>query len=110
MKPTVFLCSLLVGASPAHAQSDWPDWRGPNGDGSLEKGSLTMEFSINQGVAWKTPLTGRGCSTPVVSKGLIFITAPVEGKDTLFAYDLEGKEKWRQSYGKETPGRGQRVG
>lgn len=69
-----------------------------------------MEFSINQGVAWKTPLTGRGCSTPVVSKGLIFITAPVEGKDTLFAYDLEGKEKWRQSYGKETPGRGQRVG
>lgn len=63
-----------------------------------------------KGVAWKTPLPGRGCSTPVVAKGHLYLTSPIEGKDALVAYDLSGKEKWRQVYGEETPGRGQRVG
>lgn len=93
-----------------HAESQWTDWRGPNGNGSLKEGALPMAFSSDEGVVWKTPLPGRGCSTPIVSKGLIFLTAPIDGVDTLFAFDKDGKEKWHQSYGKEKPGRGQRVG
>ncbi len=70
-----------------------------------------MEFDAEgKGVAWKAALPGRGCSTPIVSRGLLFLTAPIEGKDSILAFDLEGKEKWRQSFDKETPGRGQKVG
>ena len=70
-----------------------------------------MEFSSEgKGVAWKVELPGRGCSTPVVSGGLIFLTAPLDDADTLWAYDMAGKKKWSQSYGKQTPGRGQQVG
>ena len=62
-------------------------------------------------MAWKTPLTGRGCSTPVVVKGQLLLTAPVDGKDSLFSYDLKtGAEKWRLVFGTETPGRGKRLG
>ena len=70
-----------------------------------------MEFSEDgKGVVWKAELPGRGCSTPIVKNGLLFLTAPVDGKDSLMAFDLNGKEKWKVSYGKETPGRGKRVG
>ena len=101
---------LLFGAASVQADDEWPEWRGPHGNGSLPEGRLVSSFSQEDGVAWKTPLSGRGCSTPIVSKGSIFLTAPLDGKDTLFSYDLHGKERWHQTYEEETPGRGQRVG
>lgn len=70
-----------------------------------------MEFDAEgKGVVWKAKLPGRGCSTPIVSKRTLFLTSPIEGKDSILAYDLDGNPKWRQSYGDETPGRGQKVG
>ena len=111
MKNRFLLCSLALTCANLQGQSDWTEWRGPNGNGSVEKGSLPMEFSAEgKNVAWKVELPGRGCSTPIVSKGLIFLTAPVDDRDTLLAFDMEGKKKWHQSYGEQTPGRGQRVG
>jgi len=59
---------------------------------------------------WKTELSGKGCSTPVVAGDRIFITGPAEGNDALLAYDFSGKEQWRLVFGKEIPGRGKRVG
>lgn len=111
MKLKKMTCALVLGLLSLPVNAEWSDWRGPNGNGSLEKGSLPMEFAAEGAqVAWKIALPGRACSTPVVAKGLLFLTSPVEGKDALIAYDLEGKEKWRQVYEKGTPGRGQRVG
>lgn len=98
----------LIGL-PLNAQ--WPDWRGPNGNGAVAEGKMPMEFAADgKSVVWKTELPGRACSTPVVSKGMLYLTSPIDGKDSLIAYDLTGKEKWRQAYGDQTPGRGQRVG
>ena len=110
MMKRFLLCSLVLTCANLQGQSEWAEWRGPNGNGSLEKGNLPMEFSADgKNVAWKVALPGRGCSTPIVSKGLIFLTAPVDNEDTLFAFDMEGEKKWSQSYGKQTLGRGQRV-
>ncbi|MFT6181234.1 MAG: outer membrane protein assembly factor BamB [Paracoccaceae bacterium] len=112
MKSTTAVCSLLLGVLglPLHAQ--WPDWRGPNGNGSVKEGTLPMEFDAEgKGVFWRRKLPGRGCSTPIVSNGtLYFLTSPIEGQDSILAYDLDGKSKWIQSYGEQTPGRGQKVG
>lgn len=111
MKLHTLISFFIMGALSLVATADWPEWRGPNGNGSLAKGSMPMEFDVSgEGVVWKTPLPGRGCSTPVVKNGLLILTVPVDGKDALIAYDLKGKEKWRQTYGEMTPGRGQRVG
>lgn len=90
---------------------DWMEWRGPNGNGSVVEGKMPMEFGKDgKNVAWKAELPGRGCSTPAVAGGQIFLSVPVDGKDALFAFGMDGKEKWRQVFGDETPGRGQRVG
>ena len=111
MKSKTAVCSLVLGLLGLPLNAQWQEWRGPNGNGSVPEGSLPMEFDAEgKGAAWKTPLPSRACSTPVVAKGHLFITSPIDGKDSLVAYDLNGKEKWRQSYGEQTPGRGQRVG
>jgi outer membrane protein assembly factor BamB len=108
------LKSLLVlwaGMSFQIAGAQWPEWRGPNGNGTVEAGELPMKLDLAGGnLLWKTALPGRACSTPVVASGGLYVTSPVDGKDALLAFDLKGKERWRQVYGEITPGRGQRVG
>jgi outer membrane protein assembly factor BamB len=55
---------------------DWPQWRGPHGNGvSTEKG-LPSRWS-KDGVAWKAPLGGLGVSSPVVWGERIFVTSQV---------------------------------
>ena len=108
MKTSVLAGTLLAGSLAFGAE--WDQWRGPNGNGYLEKGSIPLEFAQDKAVAWKMELPGRGCSTPIVAGGKLFLTGPIEAKDSVVAYDLKGKELWRQSYGEQTPGRGQKVG
>lgn len=73
-------CLLLAAAialsfaGPTRADSNWPGWRGPRGDGhSTEKGFPTEWNSTS--VTWKTPLKGEGQSSPVVWGDRIFLTA-----------------------------------
>ncbi len=70
---------LFVCTSLAHAE--WPDWRGPTADGRSDATGLPLTWSGTENVAWKTPIHGRGFSTPVVLDGQIWITtAPEDGK------------------------------
>lgn len=69
-----------------------------------------VKFSQQENLLWKVKLPGRGCSTPVVVDGKIFVTTPIDGEDGVVAYDFQGKELWRKKFGKLEPGRGQRVG
>lgn len=52
---------------------DWPEYRGPGGQGHAS-GPAPLNWSENQHVVWKTPLEGKGWSTPVVSDDQIWIT------------------------------------
>lgn len=68
------LAILALAAAPARA--DWPQFRGPTGQGIAEAAPLT--WSEDSGVTWKTPLPGRGWSSPVVADGQIWLTTAVE--------------------------------
>jgi outer membrane protein assembly factor BamB len=100
----LFISSLLpsMGADA----DDWPQWRGPNGNGtaSATAAPLATDFS-EKDIAWKTPLPGTGSSTPAVWGERIFITGPAEGKDALLCYGMDGKEQWRALFGEQTPGK-----
>lgn len=58
---------------------DWPQWRGPHGDGVSSARNLTTEWSGTQNVEWKTAIPGHGHSSPVVWGDRIFLTTAVEG-------------------------------
>ena len=58
---------------------NWPQWRGAANSGVSTEKNLPTEWSATQNVAWKTPLPGRGHSSPVVWGDRIFLTTAIEG-------------------------------
>src|SRR5512146_2648434 len=77
MRTMLAAVSVLV-ALPALAE-DWPAWRGPEGSGRSTGRSPPLTWSSTENVRWKTPLPGPGNSTPIVSRGRIFLTQATEG-------------------------------
>jgi outer membrane protein assembly factor BamB len=61
--------------------ADWPQFRGPTGDGVSKATGVPTEWSSTENVAWKQAIPGSGWSSPVLSKGRLYITAAVEGED-----------------------------
>jgi outer membrane protein assembly factor BamB len=93
---TTFL--FFLGAQPLTAASGapWSRFRGPNGTGVAETGSLPAEFGPARNVVWKTILPP-GHSSPNLWENRIFLTA-VEDK-TLFTYCIDrstGAILWRR--------------
>ncbi len=79
--------ALLLAASSL-AQADWPQFRGPSGNGlatppvSTKPVGLPIHWSETENVTWKTPIPHRGWSTPAVMEGRIWLTtATVDGHD-----------------------------
>ena len=65
-----------------HLDDNWPDFRGPRGDGYSTAQSLPTEWSETKNVRWKTSLPGEGWSSPVVWGDQIWLTtATVSGKE-----------------------------
>jgi hypothetical protein len=71
------------------ARADWPNWRGPNGNGSVTGGNYATSWDA-ENVSWKFALPGKGSSTPIVLKDRIFVTTPDEGQDAVLALDRVG--------------------
>ena len=93
----LFLTLAAASTVSVHA-GNWPNWRGPNQDGSAEEKNLPAKFSKTEHVKWATNLPGLSASVPVVWGDKVFITAPIEADKQLVAlcYDAKtGKELWR---------------
>ncbi|MEY4176613.1 MAG: hypothetical protein RLY70_187 [Planctomycetota bacterium] len=93
--------SVVQAASPV---VDWPSWRGPEALGSIDRGAYPVKFS-SESHAWRTALPGKGCSTPIVYRESIYLTAPVGGQDAVLSFDGAGRERWRVVFGKEDAGK-----
>lgn len=83
---------------------EWRSWRGPLGNGSVEHGNYPVKFGAEK-YQWRAELPGRGCSTPILLAGKIYLTSPADGKDSLLCFDLDGTEKWRTVFNVEKPGK-----
>ncbi|MEL6108534.1 MAG: PQQ-binding-like beta-propeller repeat protein [Planctomycetota bacterium] len=86
------------------ASADWPRWRGEDDSGSVVAGNYPSELSAAR-TTWKAKLPGKGCSTPILVHGKIFVTAPVDGKDALLALDSEGNQLWETTFELEVGGK-----
>ena len=74
-----FLAASL--AAPALATDlNWPQFRGPAGQGVVRETGLPLEWSDTKNVLWKTELPGRGHSSPIVWGSRIFLTTAIEGE------------------------------
>lgn len=90
---------ILFGFSATARAEDWPQWRGPRGDGSSTETDIPLKWSASENIAWKVPLPGRGYSSPVVWGDRIFLTTCLESEAkhvTLCLDRLTGKTVWEQ--------------
>jgi hypothetical protein len=70
---TLFFSSEVVYAD------DWPQWRGPNRDGvSSEKGLLQSWGEGGPALAQTISDIGKGCSSPIIARGKLFITGHLD--------------------------------
>ena len=94
----------LVCAGAADGSGNWPQWRGPQDNGSAAQGTYPVKWDATN-VLWKAPLPGKGCSTPIVWAKQIVLTAPINGLDAALAFDWAGKPLWQRTFGPEQPGK-----
>ena len=74
--------SLILASAGLRAAEDWPEFRGPTGQGHASAGNLPTEWSDSRNVAWKQSVPGRGWSSPVLKDGRLYLTSAVNGEDS----------------------------
>ncbi len=83
------ICKLILAtillASPAGAGENWPQFRGPRGDGQSDATGLPVKWSATQNVVWKTPIHDLGWSSPVVWGNQIWMTTATANGREMFA-------------------------
>jgi outer membrane protein assembly factor BamB len=82
---------------PPARGADWPQWRGPNRDGSIDA-ALPAQWPDALKKRWETPV-GAGHASPVVSGNRVVVIARQGDQEIVRALDLaSGKEIWRAAY------------
>lgn len=99
----VFFAALLALSARTSAADDWPQFRGPTGQGTSEAADSPVEWGPNKNVVWKAPVPGAGWSSPVVGGGKVYLTTAAgpggsaKGPVSLWAVCLDaatGKVLW----------------
>ncbi len=98
--PVVLLTTSVILASSTYGADSWPQWRGDDQNGVAVGEHFPTRWSESMGLAWKTELPGSGGSTPVVSDSTAYLTAGVDGKNMLLAFNLaDGSLNWQAALG-----------
>lgn len=74
---TVILTAAVIALAANGAASDWPQFRGPDGNGVSAHGQIPAEWSANRNLAWKIPIPGAGWSQPIIVGDRIYLTTAV---------------------------------
>lgn len=96
-----YLLAVVVGLTPAGlAADDWPQWRGPHGNGVSRDANVPLRWSRTENVAWSLALPSWSGSTPIVSGEHVFLN--VADGDGLALWCLgraRGEVLWKRPLG-----------
>jgi len=66
---------LSLAAPLLAPEQDWPEFRGPGGQGHSNEAGLPTVWSEANSILWKTRVPGLGWSSPVVAGGRVWLEA-----------------------------------
>ena len=66
---------LALASVASGSAANWPQWRGPAGNGSTDEKNLPERWSATDNVTWKAELAGEGVSSPIVYGDRVFVTS-----------------------------------
>lgn len=89
----------------ASPEPGWPQWRGPRRDGLCDETGLLQQWpEKGPGLLWTASGLGRGFSSPIITRGRIYLTGETNDELHVFALDLQGRRIWESSNGKAWDG------
>lgn len=77
MRSFLFLLASWGAWAGVARGGDWPQFRGPTGQGIVPEGRLPLEWSQTKNVVWKRAIPGSGWSSPIVAGGTVYLTTGV---------------------------------
>jgi len=77
--------AVVLLAKSVAAANNWPQFRGPNVDGLSDAVGLPITFGESENLRWKTPIHGKGWSSPVVWGKQIWLTTATDDGTEMFA-------------------------
>jgi len=86
-----WLACFIALQGAVYAGTEWPMFRGPQGNGFVADAHLPLSWSESNSVCWKVPIPHVGWSTPVVQDGRIWLTSATEKGQDYFAYCVDAK-------------------
>ncbi len=105
MKHTAYLLALLLLIAGAVNAQNWPQFRGPNGQGHSAETGLPLKWSATENIAWKTELPGESWSSPIVWGNRVFVTTATDGGTSCRVIALDRKTGailWNKEVFKQT--------
>jgi outer membrane protein assembly factor BamB len=70
-------CLFVLFVAIPIAAADYPQFRGPSGDGNANARNLPSTWNESTNVAWKTPIPGKGWSSPSLYQERLYLTSAV---------------------------------
>jgi outer membrane protein assembly factor BamB len=68
---------------------DWPEFRGPTGQGNSDERGLPLVWSETKNVRWKVAIPGRGWSSPSILGDRVWLTTATEEGKSLRAISVD---------------------
>jgi len=92
----------IGSAAEGPTGKNWPQWRGPEGNGVTHETGLALRWNERQGLAWKCALPEWGDSTPVIWQDSIFLTSHVDDRDLVLLKinKQSGTVAWTRTIGR----------
>jgi outer membrane protein assembly factor BamB len=81
-RTSIFILLLIL-------PQDWPQFRGPTGQGVSKEQNLPLTWSETKNVRWKVAIPGRGWSSPVIQGDRIWLTTATEEGRSLRAVSVD---------------------
>jgi outer membrane protein assembly factor BamB len=88
--PLIVLAALGLSAAPR--DHNWPEYRGPFGDGHATATGLPVTWGETKNVRWKTAIHGKGWSSPVVWGDQVWLTTATEDGKKRYAVCLDRRK------------------
>ena len=109
MKTPGPILALLLGLGAASLVAEnWPQFRGPGGQGVAADEALPLRWSATENILWKTGLPGESWSSPVVWGERVFVTTATENGESCRVLSLDrasGKILWDKEVFRQVPRR-----
>ncbi len=96
-----FLPSLVLLSSLQFVTADWPQFRGPLGNGVATGASVPTNFNARS-ILWAADLPGRGLSSPIIIGDRVFVTCssgPKQERLHVICFSAtDGRQLWERQF------------